>query len=121
VRRLQTLFDNVPPRPFAEVRRSMERELRLTLLASSDVATAELRLEDVFLSLDEAPLAAASIAQVRGAQNCNPDLSSPCYSSSWCFPPNPEALSPVPSPFVRFLQSSPTPAGLQILWSPLAH
>jgi predicted unusual protein kinase regulating ubiquinone biosynthesis (AarF/ABC1/UbiB family) len=48
---LATLEDRVPPRPFAVIRRQLERELGRPV-------------RDVFADLDERPLAAASLAQV---------------------------------------------------------
>jgi ubiquinone biosynthesis protein len=52
---LQKLQDEVPPVPFAEVRPLLERELGLSV-------------DEVYESLEEAPLASASIAQVHRAK-----------------------------------------------------
>lgn len=54
IRRLSRFHDAVPPRPFAQVRRWIERELGRPL-------------DDVFRSVDESPLGAASLAQVHRA------------------------------------------------------
>jgi ubiquinone biosynthesis protein len=55
VEELQKLQDDVPPVPFADVRPLLERELGLPL-------------DEIYESLDETPLASASIAQVHRAR-----------------------------------------------------
>lgn len=57
---LSVLFDQHPPRPYAEVLLSIVEQLRLTELSNER----ELRVEDAFESLDSEALAAASIGQV---------------------------------------------------------
>ena len=54
IRRLSRFHDAVPPRPFPEMRRQIERELGRGL-------------EEVFVHIDEVALAAASLAQVHRA------------------------------------------------------
>lgn len=66
IRRLSNHLDNAPPRPFAEVRLSIIRELATCARSKSlSVDSGGLvPLEEVFLKVDSTALAAASIAQV---------------------------------------------------------
>lgn len=69
-RRLSTLFDSAPPRPFAEVSRSIREQLALTPYNSnlSSGKNGLPQLSSAFLEVDSTALAAASIAQVHTAQ-----------------------------------------------------
>jgi predicted unusual protein kinase regulating ubiquinone biosynthesis (AarF/ABC1/UbiB family) len=75
-RRLGTLWDDMPPQPWRAVRRSLLSELRRTPHAAAQThahAAAEgATLERVFSSVDAAPLAAASVAQVHAARLRDP-------------------------------------------------
>jgi predicted unusual protein kinase regulating ubiquinone biosynthesis (AarF/ABC1/UbiB family) len=55
LKELASCQDSLPPRPFTEIRRHVERELRAPL-------------QSIFSSVDEVPLACASIAQVHRAR-----------------------------------------------------
>ncbi|CAI5512200.1 unnamed protein product [Closterium sp. Naga37s-1] len=85
VRRLSALFDNVPPRPYSQVIRSIQCELAIS--ASIKPATADippsqskstqvkhraLLVADMFESIDEESLASASIAQAHAAVLLHP-------------------------------------------------
>ncbi|KAG0609237.1 hypothetical protein M758_8G168900 [Ceratodon purpureus] len=66
IRRLSNHLDNAPPRPFAEVQRSIMQQLATCPRSKSlSVGAGGLvPLEEVFLEVDSTALAAASIAQV---------------------------------------------------------
>ncbi|CAI5533334.1 unnamed protein product [Closterium sp. Naga37s-1] len=72
VRRLSALFDNVPPRPYSQVIRSIQCELAISDIPpsqskSTQVKRRALLVADVFESIDEESLASASIAQAHAA------------------------------------------------------
>lgn len=64
--KLARLFDNMPPRSWAEVEATLEDELRCTALHRKHGAT-QLHERDVFERVAREPIAAASIAQVHMA------------------------------------------------------
>ncbi|KAI5072552.1 hypothetical protein GOP47_0012658 [Adiantum capillus-veneris] len=66
-RHLSKLLDSAPPRPFHEVKHTIQQQLRECSWGTSmNKCKVAPPLEAVFLDLDKVPLAAASIAQVHG-------------------------------------------------------
>ncbi|GBG63095.1 hypothetical protein CBR_g36582 [Chara braunii] len=69
-RRLSTLFDDAPPRPFTEVARSIEHQLEVCAEGEALLASGQgkgLLVKAVFREVEETALASASIAQVHRA------------------------------------------------------